>query len=45
MAKCLNCGKSLSCGCQKKKASDGKLVCTTCIANYELKLKTIIKNT
>lgn len=43
MAKCLNCGKSLSCGCQKKKASDGKSVCTNCIAQYELKLKRITK--
>lgn len=35
MAKCGNCGKSLSCGCQKRKASDGASVCSSCVANYE----------
>jgi hypothetical protein len=39
MAKCLNCNKSLSCGCQKKTASDGKSVCATCVVAYESKLK------
>lgn len=35
MAKCGNCGKSLSCGCQKRKASNGASVCSNCIASYE----------
>lgn len=39
MAKCLNCGKSLSCGCQKKTATDGKSVCATCVVAYETRLK------
>ena len=39
MATCPNCGKALSCGCQKKKASDGKIVCATCIGKYELSKK------
>lgn len=40
MSTCPNCGKSLSCGCQKKKASDGKVVCANCISKYELSKKT-----
>jgi len=40
MAVCLNCKRTLSCGCQKRKAKDGTSVCTNCIANYELKLAT-----
>ena len=35
MAKCGNCGKALSRGCQKRKASNGVEVCTNCIKNYE----------
>lgn len=35
MAKCGNCGKALSCGCQKRKASNGASVCSNCIASYE----------
>lgn len=35
MAKCGNCGKALSCGCQKRKASNGAAVCSTCISSYE----------
>tara|TARA_R100001509_G_scaffold158669_1_gene124152 strand:+ start:987 stop:1124 length:138 start_codon:yes stop_codon:yes gene_type:complete len=37
--KCMNCGKRLSCGCQKRTASDGKQVCSTCASSYEAKLK------
>jgi hypothetical protein len=36
---CQNCGSKLSCGCQKRVASDGKEVCSTCAANYENQLK------
>ena len=36
---CPNCNTKLSCGCQKKLASDGKQVCTSCLQGYE----TIIK--
>jgi len=35
MAQCSNCKKNLSCGCQKRKASDGVSVCTTCAPAYE----------
>lgn len=41
MASCSNCNRHLSCGCQKRKASDGKSVCASCAANYELKLKQV----
>ncbi len=36
---CLNCGTKLSCGCQKRVATDGKNVCSICLAAYETKLK------
>jgi transcription elongation factor Elf1 len=39
MSTCLNCGSRLSCGCQKKKASDGKSVCNNCASKYETKLR------
>lgn len=39
MSKCLNCGAKLSCGCQKRTASDGKSVCTGCLASYETSLR------
>lgn len=39
MANCLNCNKKLSCGCQQRKASDGKSCCTNCLAAYESKLR------
>ena len=35
MAQCSNCKKSLSCGCQKRKASNGTSVCSNCIGTYE----------
>jgi hypothetical protein len=38
MATCSNCKKSLSCGCQKRKASNGTSVCASCITIYESKL-------
>jgi hypothetical protein len=35
MSQCLNCNSKLSCGCQKRLASDGKTVCSKCIVDYE----------
>ena len=32
---CQNCGSRLSCGCQKRTASDGKQCCSKCITAYE----------
>jgi len=39
MSACPNCGKKLSCGCQRKKASNGTTVCASCKVSYENKLK------
>jgi len=39
MANCPNCKKKLSCGCQKRTASDGKTVCSGCLTSYESGLK------
>jgi hypothetical protein len=36
---CPNCNTALSCGCQKRVASDGKQVCSTCLLAYERNLK------
>mgnify|MGYP003351488960 CR=1 FL=1 len=38
MATCLNCRRKLSCGCQKRTASDGTSACSSCIASYNAKL-------
>ncbi|TXG79478.1 MAG: hypothetical protein E6R13_09780 [Spirochaetes bacterium] len=38
---CTNCGAKLSCGCQKRIASDGRAVCGSCLATYEAGLKQI----
>lgn len=37
--KCLNCNSTLTCGCQKVKASNGVVVCTKCIKKYEESIK------
>jgi transcription elongation factor Elf1 len=39
MATCPNCKNKMSCGCQKRQASDGKTVCSQCASNYEAQLK------
>jgi transcription elongation factor Elf1 len=39
MATCQNCNKKLSCGCQKRTASDGKSVCSNCLGKYEMGIK------
>jgi len=39
MIKCKNCGSILSCGCKKRKAQDGKEVCTKCKGAYNAKLR------
>ena len=38
---CPNCKKQLSCGCQRKVASDSTNVCSGCISQYENKLKLV----
>ena len=39
MATCPNCKNKMSCGCQKRQASDGKTVCSKCATSYEADLK------
>lgn len=36
--KCPNCNATLSCGCQRRTASDGTGCCSSCITLYEKKL-------
>ena len=40
MSSCPNCKTKMSCGCQKRTASNGASVCSTCISQYEASLKT-----
>jgi hypothetical protein len=38
MKLCNNCGVQLSCGCQRRTASDNTSCCEACITEYEAKL-------
>ena len=38
-ATCSNCKSKLSCGCQKRTASNGAQCCTMCLGAYEGALK------
>lgn len=38
MRVCSNCGSQLSCGCQKRTASNGTVCCENCIVGYEAML-------
>ena len=38
-----NCKAAITCGCQKRKASDGKEVCSSCLSFYEKSLITSSK--
>lgn len=38
MAQCSNCQSQLGCGCQTRKATDGKSVCVNCLSTYEQSL-------
>lgn len=40
MSACPNCGIKLGCSCQRRTASDGTSVCSSCVIAYEEKLKT-----
>jgi hypothetical protein len=40
MSACANCKAKLSCGCQKRTASNGQQVCSNCLKKYEAQLKT-----
>lgn len=39
MAKCPNCGKSMSCGCQKRTLPNGSQGCTSCLGKGEVATK------
>jgi len=39
MSQCSNCNQQLSCGCQKRNASNGVQVCTNCLSNYESQIQ------
>jgi hypothetical protein len=41
MSQCSNCKKQLSCGCQRRNASNGVQVCTNCLSSYESQIKII----
>ena len=36
---CTNCQTKMSCGCQKRVATNGVSTCSSCLAKYEAKLK------
>jgi len=38
MLQCSNCGAQLTCGCQKKIATDGRSVCANCVNAYNAKI-------
>jgi hypothetical protein len=44
MSVCGNCKAKLSCGCQRRKASDGTQVCSNCLTKYEGQLKKKVLN-
>jgi hypothetical protein len=44
MSVCGNCKAKLSCGCQRRKASDGQQVCSNCLTKYEAQLKKKVLN-
>jgi hypothetical protein len=45
MSKCSNCGSTITCGCQKRKLSNGKMGCSKCVAGIPNKSSTSEKST
>lgn len=39
MSQCLNCNQTLTCGCQRRNASNGVQVCTNCLSSYESQIQ------
>lgn len=39
MVNCPNCASKITCGCQKRLASNGTYVCSKCINTYEEQIK------
>jgi hypothetical protein len=45
MSACSNCGIKIGCSCQRRTASDGTAVCSSCVIDYEQKLKSNTQQT
>ncbi len=41
---CPNCGSAITCGCQRRTASNGTQVCGSCVTQYEQQLLLQIQN-
>jgi transcription elongation factor Elf1 len=41
MSQCSNCNQTLTCGCQKRNASNGVQVCSNCLSSYESQIKNV----
>jgi len=41
MSQCSNCKQKLTCGCQKRNASNGVQVCSNCLSSYESQIKNV----
>jgi len=39
MSQCSNCKQSITCGCQRRNASNGVQVCTNCLSSYESQIQ------
>jgi hypothetical protein len=39
MSQCSNCNQTLTCGCQRRNASNGVQVCTNCLSSYESQIQ------
>ena len=39
MSQCSNCNQTLTCGCQRRNASNGVQVCSNCLSNYESQIQ------
>ena len=41
MSQCSNCNQSITCGCQRRNASNGVQVCSNCLSSYESQIKNV----
>lgn len=41
MSQCPNCKANLSCGCQKRVATNGAQVCSNCVSSYNASLNIV----
>jgi len=40
-SKCPNCGARMSCGCQRRQASNGASACSSCLSALEAQIKVL----